>query len=346
MNALSGTPSFALPFPCLVADVGGTNARFSILTGAKEGLTPMIRLETGGDADFTRTVQRAIAAGGYPAPRSMLLAVAGPPEGKRAALSNAWAGDSQIIVDGEKLAEGFELEQGLLFNDFEALSLSLPFLGATDLVTLAEAPSGAPPRAPMVVIGPGTGLGVGGVIPHADRWLPVSGEGGHVLVGPVTADERLFWPHLGHEFFSAEDIISGRGISRLYRASVASLGLQPQDDSPPAITERALSGGEQAASDTVRRLLLLVSRLAGDMALVLGARGGAFIGGGIVPRLLPLLDRAAFLEAFHGNGRAVGFLMPVPVRIITAPDAALIGLASVARNPEAFALDYATRGWR
>ena len=104
MSVVTSRVPFSLPFPCLVADVGGTNARFAVLSGADEALSPMIRLETGGDADFGRTVRRAIEAGGLPAPRSMLLAVAGPPEGKRAALSNARAGDSQIIVDGDALA--------------------------------------------------------------------------------------------------------------------------------------------------------------------------------------------------------------------------------------------------
>ncbi len=336
--------SFALPFPCLVADVGGTNARFAVLTGPEAPLSPMLRLDTGGEPDFTRTALRAIGAAGFPRPRSMLLAVAGPPDGKRAQLSNAEVDGHRLTVDGDALAEALPLEQGLLLNDFEALSLSLPFLAPKDLVTLANGPAGPP--APMVVVGPGTGLGVGGLLPHEGRWLPVAGEGGHVLVGPATAEEALFWPHLGGPGLSAEDLLSGRGLSRLYRASVAALGADLRDDSPPAIAERALAGAEPAAADAVSRLFQLLARVAGDMALVLGARGGVFIGGGIVPRLRPLLDEAAFLATFRGDGRAIGYLMPIPLRIIMAPDAALVGLASVARHPDLFALDYAARRWR
>ncbi len=118
-----------------------------------------------------------------------------------------------------------------------------------------------------------------------------------------------------------------------------------QEDSAPAVAERALAGTEPAAAEAVRRLFRLLARLAGDMALVLGARGGVFIGGDRAA-LAQLLDIPAFVETFRGGGRGVGFLLTIPLRMIIAPDAALIGLASVARRPEFFALDYAARRWR
>jgi glucokinase len=339
-------PPFAAPYPCLVADVGGTNARFAILTGPDAPLSPMLRLDTGSEADFARTTLRAIGMGGFPRPRSMLLAVAGPPDGKRAQLSNTEVAGGRLTVDGDALATALGLEQGLLFNDFEALSLSLPFLGPQDVVRLDDGPAEGAGPAPMVVVGPGTGLGVGGLVPVDGRWLPLSGEGGHVMLGPATPDELHYWQHLGGLALSAEDLLSGRGLSRLYRASAAGVGADLQDDSPPAVAERALAGSEAAAGIAVQRLFQLLARVAGDMALVLGARGGVFIGGGIAPRLRGLLDPAAFMEQFRGGGRGVGFLLPIPVSMIVAPDAALIGLASVARRPELFALDYAGRRWR
>ncbi len=339
-------PPFSVPYPCLVADVGGTNARFAILTGPDAALSPMLRLDTGSEADFARTTLRAIEEGGFPRPRSLLLAVAGPPVGKRAELSNTAVAGGRLTVDGDALTASLGLEQGLLFNDFEALSLALPFLAPEDIVRLDDGPAIAVPPAPMVVVGPGTGLGVGGLVPVEGRWLPVSGEGGHVMLGPATPDELIYWPHLGDLALSAEDLLSGRGLSRLYRASAASLGVAAQEDSAPAVAERALAGTEPAAGEAVRRLFRLLARLAGDMALVLGARGGVFIGGGIAPRLRSLLDIPAFVETFRGGGRGVGFLLTIPLRMIIAPDAALIGLASVARRPELFALDYAARRWR
>lgn len=333
----------AVSFPCLLADVGGTNARFALLASVESEVSPMLRLDTAGEADFAETVRRAIASGGFPAPRSMLLAVAGPLAGRRAALSNARADGRPVTVDGDALAEAFDLEQGLLLNDFEALSLSLPFLAGEALIQIGGP---APEPGPMMVVGPGTGLGVGGLVAHEGRWLPIASEGGHATLGPATAEERAFWPLLGDAPLSAEDLLSGRGITRLYRAAVAQSGARPLDDSPPAVAERALAAAEPAASEAVRRLFLLLARFAADMALVFGARGGAYIGGGIAPRLLPAMDRAAFLAAFQVDGRAGGYLSGVPLRMIVAPDAALIGLAAVARRPQDFALDYERRRWR
>ncbi len=305
----------------------------------------MLRLDTGSEADFARTTLRAIEEGGFPRPRSLLLAVAGPPVGKRAELSNTAVAGGRLTVDGDALAVSLGLEQGLLFNDFEALSLALPFLAPEDIVRLDDGPAIAVPLRRWWLWGWNRAWRRR---PRAGRGALAAclGEGGHVMLGPATPDELLYWPHLGDLALSAEDLLSGRGLSRLYRASAASLGVAAQEDSAPAVAERALAGTEPAAAEAVRRLFRLLARLAGDMALVLGARGGVFIGGGIAPRLRSLLDIPAFVETFRGGGRGVGFLLTIPLRMIVAPDAALIGLASVARRPELFALDYAARRWR
>ncbi len=108
---MSAAP-FSVPYPCLVADVGGTNARFAILAGPDAPLSPMFRLDTGSEADFARTTEKAIATGGFPRPRAMLLAVAGPPVGKRAELSNAEVAGGRLTVDGDALAAALGLEQG------------------------------------------------------------------------------------------------------------------------------------------------------------------------------------------------------------------------------------------
>jgi glucokinase len=332
------------PAPCLVADVGGTNARFSSL-GVDGAPTPMLRLDSGGDADFIGTVKRAIAEGGLPRPKSFLLAVAGPVFGRRATLTNARAAGGSLSVDGGALAEALDLEAGLLLNDFEALSLALPVLTADALVPLCGPATGAD-DAPLAVVGPGTGLGVGALVPHGGRWLPVASEGGHAGLGPATAEEATFWPHLGAAGLSAEDLLSGRGLARLHHAACAAAGAPVADAGPEAVTAMALAGTSETAVAAVRRLWRLLARFAGDIALVFGARGGLFIGGGIAPRLLPLLDRDDFAAAFCGEGRATPYRQTIPVRLIAAPDAALIGLAAVARRPEHFALDYEGRGWR
>jgi glucokinase len=275
----------------------------------------------------------------------VLIAAAGPVVGRRATLSNARTAAGTLTIDGDALARAFSLERGMLLNDFEALSLSLPFLPAEGLVRLGGDDGRDDAGAPMVVVGPGTGLGVGALCPHQGRWLPIASEGGHASIGPATDDESALWPYLGEGPISAEELLSGRGLSRLYRAAAALGRWAALDATPAAVTARALAGEEPAAAAAVQAFLALLARFAGDMALAFGARGGVFIGGGIVPRLLPAMDRSAFRTAFEGGGRSRGYLDAVPLGVVTAPDAALIGLGALALAPERFALDHEGRGW-
>jgi glucokinase len=332
------------PTPVLLADVGGTNARFSVVTESGGGLSPMQMLATGGEADFAATVMKAIAEGGYPPPRSFLLAVAGPMEGRSVTLTNARAAGEALAIDGPVLAAALNLDQGLLFNDFEALCMALPVLPRQGLMPLGGGTAIA--GEPMLVVGPGTGLGVGALLRKDGVWLPVASEGGHVDIGPRTREDFALWPCLGDSPLSAEDLLSGRGLQRLHSGICRLLGQPMPDDTPAAIAERALAGGDAAADRTIERFFALLARFASDMALTFGARGGVFIGGGIAPRLRDVLDVAAFTAAFEDKGRASAYLRDIPVNLITAPDAALQGLAAVATEPALFALDYAGRCWR
>jgi glucokinase len=337
-------PTFS--YPCLLADVGGTNARFALVEALGAPMSSMLRLESGAEADFAVTVRRALQSGGFPAPRSFLLAVAGPVQDRRAVLTNAATSQGALVIDGPALAVKLGLDQGLLFNDFEALCLALPFLGNEGLAGLGKgrAASGGA----MAVVGPGTGLGVGALLRHGAVWLPVASEGGHVGVGPESAEDMAFWPYLGNGFISGEDILSGRGLTRLYRA-VANMRSAPiLEDKPAAITARALAGQDRLATETMELFFRLLARFSGDMALVLGATGGIFIGGGIAPRFRDWawLTSGAFAAAARDRGRASGYLAHIPIQLITAPDAALQGLAAVAADPDGFALDFAQRCWR
>jgi glucokinase len=334
------------PYPCLLADVGGTNARFAMVETPGGPMSPMLRLESGAEADFAVTVRRALATGGFPAPRSFLLAVAGPVQDRRAVLTNAATSRGALVIDGPALAGQLGLDQGLLLNDFEALCLALPFLGAGGVKPLdagAAVSGGA-----MVVVGPGTGLGVGAVLRHGAVWLPVASEGGHVGLGPESLEDMALWPHLGDGLISGEDLLSGRGLARLYRAVASMRSASMLDDAPSAITERALAGEDGLAIKTMELFFRLLARFAGDMALVFGATGGIFIGGGIAPRFgdWPLLTSGAFAAAARDRGRASGYLADIPIQLITAPDAALRGLAAVAANPDGFAMDFIQRCWR
>jgi glucokinase len=334
------------PYPCLLADVGGTNARFAMVETPGGPMSPMLRLRSGAEADFSVTVRCALETGGFPAPRSFLLAVAGPVQKRRAVLTNAATSRGALVIDGPVLSGQLGLDQGLMFNDFEALCVALPYLGAEGLMPLGagDAVSGGA----MAVVGPGTGLGVGALLRHGAVWMPVASEGGHVGLGPESTRDFTLWQHLGSGLISAEDLLSGRGLTRLYHAVASTRSFAVLDDAPAAITERALAKEDRLAVETMELFFGLLARFAGDMALVLGASGGIFIGGGIAPRFREWewLTSGAFAAAARDRGRASGYLADIPIQLITAPDAALQGLAAVAANPDGFALDFDQRCWR
>jgi glucokinase len=345
-----------IPYPCLVADVGGTNARFALAESRNAPLSDTIRLPTGQHSDFTATVEEALRLGGFGQPRSLLLAVAGAVDGKAVTLTNAKTLEGLIALDGPRLAERLGLQQGLMLNDFEALSLSLPFLRTEDLQPVGGGL--AVHDAPQIVIGPGTGLGVGAVIRNGGRLMALASEGGHAGIGPETAADCALWSLLAHDArdqklpgdsrLSGDDLLSGRGLTRLYHgfARLAGCPGGKLDDTPAAITARALAGTDSFAVQTVEQFFTLLGRFTGDMALTFGARGGVYIGGGIVPRLSGALHAGPFRGQFEAKPLHRSYLAQIPVWLITAPEPALIGLAELARSPEDFAFDFAGRFWR
>jgi glucokinase len=333
----------ALAHPCLLADIGGTNARFAVAMGPGDALTPVLRFATGASGDIGETVEGAIAASAC-RPRSFVAAVAGPLDGRSAELTNARTPTGRLRIDGPALAARFGLDQGLLLNDFEALSLATPFLGPERTMPIGKAAT--PAGGPVVVVGPGTGLGVGGLL-NADGCLyPVASEGGHAGIGPETEAEAALWPHLGEGRISAEDVISGRGLLRLHWARMRAIGRQPAHADAAAVTQAALGEDDAEARHVAHVFLGLLGRFAGDMALAFGATGGVFIGGGIAPRFRDLLAESALREAFERKGPLSGYMRDIPMRLILSDDAALIGLAAVAAEPSRFALDYRNRLWR
>ena len=306
----------------------------------------MVTVPTSDHTYFADTAAVACKRLNTPKPRSFLLAAAGPVSGRTVAFSNASTLSGPLHIDGAKLADQLALDQGLLLNDFEALCLALPSLSEDSLISVGGGVSLS--GAPMLVIGAGTGLGVGALVSIDGRFLPLPSEAGHAGFGPETEADFALWPHLGAGRHSAEDILSGRGLTRLYRAVARLHGIVPADtdDTPAAITQRATTETEAIAVETIERFVGLLGRFAGDMALVFAARAGVFIGGGIAPRFVRWMQSGIFRAAFEAKANFAPFVQPIPTTLITAPNAALQGLAAVAATPQGFMLDYAGRCWR
>jgi glucokinase len=333
-----------LPHPCLVADVGGTNARFALAREPNTPLSPVVRLATGSHADFSETVRAAIHAGGFAQPRTLLVAAAGPVTGRSVTLTNAETAQGALMLDGPALAASLGLAQGMLLNDFEALSLALPFLAPDDLMAIGH--GHREPGGTVLVVGPGTGLGVGALVQADGRLLPVASEGGHTGLGAETPEDHALWPLLGSGRVSAEELISGRGLLRLYQAICQLRTVAPEHRTPAAVAEAAVSGTDQQAKAAARTMLRLLGRFAGDMALAFGATGGVFIGGGVAPRLRPLIADSDFRLAFEAKEPQGNLMRGISTELVLSDAAALTGLQALASAPRGFMLDYRRRFWR
>lgn len=327
------------PFPALLADIGGTNARFWCLAGPDAPPSAMVRLETGAYPAFADAVAAALAVGGFPRPRSLLVGAAGPVRGRSVTLTNAaWQ------IEGASLAARLGLDQGILLNDFETLALALPALQPSDLRRIGAVP---PQPGLKLVIGPGTGLGVGALALAGDRYLPMPSEGGHIGFFAETAEDQALWRRLGlgETRVQAEMLLAGPGLPRLHGA-LGGAGAATAAE----ITGAALDGGDTLARATIRLWLRLIARFAGDMALTFMATGGVYLAGGILPRVAGLIEPQAFRTEFEHNAAHAACLAGMPVHLIVAEEPAMIGLAALARAlaraPTRYLIEYPGRLWR
>ena len=215
-----------------------------------------------------------------------------------------------------------------MLNDFEALALSLPCLAGAELHQIG----GVAPEnhATKVVLGPGTGLGIAGLVWSGERWIAVPGEGGHTSLGAHDERELALLGGLrkGRSHLSTERALSGPGLADLYQVIAASHGESPAELQPNDVLVRALSGEDGIAVEALDVFITWLGRFAGDVALLFGARGGVYLGGGIAPKILPALSSGPFRASFEQKGRMTAYLAPIPVYVIRADFATLKGAAA------------------
>ncbi len=310
--------------PVLLADIGGTNARFALARGGDIQQTGRVLV-----ADYPGPLEaiRAFLNDARPEvmPRQAALAFAGPVAQGRAQLTN---GSWRVSDSGLRRVMGMEFVA--LVNDFEALAWALPRLTAGDVVPLGGGK--AVHGAPAIVIGPGTGLGVAGYIPGRHRPVVLATEGGHVTMAPADAREGALLDQLRARFghVSAERVLSGPGLENLYQAIAAEEGSTAQARPAPEIITQALKGDCPASIAALRDFCAMLGTVAGNLALTFGARGGVHIAGGIAPRIVEFLVASAFRERFEAKGRFASYLAGIPVRVIVRPNPAFLGLVALA----------------
>lgn len=310
----------------LVADIGGTNARFAVAQCAEpKGLT-LTHTETLRVADFEsfEAALRHYLKGVDAAPLKAAIAVAAPVRGDWVAFTNnSWA-FSQIQVKAD-----FGFEEVIVVNDFEALAAGIVHLPGRYLTLVRSGQ--ANPKAPQLVIGPGTGLGQALVVPSGDTPSIIPTQGGHVSFAPRSEMEIKILNILSreHSHVSAELLLSGMGLENIYRALCQIKGDTHQRLRAAEISEAALGGEHPTAAQAAGLFCNILGAVVGDAVLSAGALGGVTLAGGIVPKIMDVFLASDFEFHFLSKGPMRQYLEPVPIQLITQDGAALYGAAAL-----------------
>ena len=318
--------SNAYLFPRVLADIGGTHARFAIAVslGAFTAFTLYHNKDFSQFTDVLQTYlssEEAVKAGAKDI-QIAAIAIASPLSGDRIQMTNL---DWSFSITEVK--NTFHFSELHFFNDFYALAMALPFLNANDTYQMGGK-SQTQKRA-KGLLGAGTGLGVSALIPHHDKWIPLETEGGHVTLAAFNEQEaklieraRSSIPHI-----SAERFLTGSGLELLYRLLLPQRHHKPDTLKAHEITTYAMNGECIVCQEALNTFCAMLGTVASNLALSLGAKGGIYIGGGIVPRLGNYFAESIFRKRFEDKGRFSAYLAEIPVFIITNPYATLVGLS-------------------
>ena len=310
----------------LIADIGGTSLRLAHQHGDDPALCDLAIMAC---ADFATTED---AFAGYCAKHKLdidmlCLAVAGPVNGVEVDITN-----NHWQFDAGKLAAVLNLRAYLLINDFTAQAMAHRDLLQNNRSMSADRrqilrDGTADQTTPLLVIGPGTGLGVAALVPAGDDIQVIEGEGGHVSYAPRNPAEGMVLAHLAKEFghVSAERIVSGPGLELIYHCQTG------DHKSAPDIGALALAG-DVAALSAVRLMLQSLGTVAANAALSLGARAGVVIAGGIAGKLAALLGDSGLIDRFDDHGRRRPYLHALPIYLSIDPLAGLRGAAAAIDN--------------
>lgn len=311
-------------YPRLVGDIGGTNARFAWVD--RPGAVPadVATYAAAGFPTLLDAMKRYLAEHGKPSPHWCAIGIANPVVGDRVQMTNHHWSFSISEVQRDLGVARF-----LVVNDFTALALSLPLLGPDDLRQVGgRAPVAG---APCGLIGPGTGLGVSGLLPTLDGndAIPLNGEGGHVSLPAADDREAAVIAQLRGRFghVSAERAVSGPGLVNLYLAVCALDRATPRPLEAAEVARQAICGDDPQCREALALFCGFLGCVAGNLALTLGARGGMFIGGGIVPKLGDAFVQSPFRERFDSKGRFRDYLSAIPVYVVQAAAPGLLGAA-------------------
>lgn len=327
---MEGRAVFA--YPVLVGDIGGTNARFGIVETRGAAPRMLAHEATAGHPDPSAAIRTVLDRSGATAPRSAILAIAGRVDGPAVRLTNAgW------VFEAARIAEDFGLSRVAIVNDYVPVAAGAAGIAPAELIPVGGAR--APGNGARLVLGPGTGFGAAALVPYGERLAIVSTESGHTELGPASETESLLWPAIARVDgrVTVETLLSGPGLSRLHAAVRETLtGEAGPLLAPASVTEAGLAGDDPHAVEALDHFARLLGRVSGDLALVFLATGGVYVGGGIAPRILPILEAGGFRAAFEAKAPFAAMMRAIPTSVIAVADPALDGLCALANEADRF----------
>ena len=308
----------------IVGDIGGTNGRFAVaeLTGDAPVIHERRSYQCADFASFAAMLDEFRTDTGRMKVAGARLAIAGPVTPKRGNMTNLdW------LIDAAELESKLDLPDVRLLNDFAALARAAEALRGDQIVPVK--PGNPDPMGPISVMGPGTGFGVAQLVRRPGETVIIPTEGGHMRFAPATKLEADLARELRNEmgYVSVETLLCGKGLARIHKFLVNYAGSGNAALNPAEITAAAIEGTAPSCERAVQVFLSILGSVAGDIALAHGATGGVFFGGGILPKIAPLLLKSDLVARFNAKGVMSPYVERLPIHLIVADDAALIGAA-------------------
>lgn len=310
----------------LIADIGGSTLRFALV---EQGFVTRAATFEWPDPPSILNVAKAFLDG--TSPRAVAMALASPVTGDDLLVmpNRLWQGQPWSFSQ-KQLQHDLGSGRLVILNDFTAVAQAVPRLTPADFVQVGG--EGTPsPGWPVGVIGPGTGLGMSGVVWDGQRYRALTAEGGHATMPPASDRESEVLAVLRgkYDHVSAERLLSGMGLQNLHEALTILAGDTPHSLSPADITARALQGEDKICLEALEMFCAMLGTAASNLALTLGARGGIYVAGGIVPKILPFFQQSRFRARFAAKGRYQGYMQAIPTYVIIHESPAFLGLLDV-----------------
>ena len=315
--------------PLLIADIGGTNARFALASADEVGFANAMTLQCADFETSVAAIRHFLDAVSSPNPATVCLAAAGPViEGSVSVTNNHWS------LSTAELCNDFGTDRVQLLNDFEAIAWSIPYIEDQFLESVGQVSQKTLPAESFntAIVGPGTGLGTGGLYKRDGLLMPLVGEGGHIGFAPKSKTQIELLEVLREKFerVSVERLLSGSGIENIYWALHALRGEARKHLSAAGIFAAAGDGTDSVAADATQLFYEILGQVAGDIALLFGAYDGVYLAGGVVKRYPEMLHISGFRNAFESKGHHRSMMERIPTRLITYDEPGLLGAAHCA----------------